>query len=950
LLLFAAPAREAGREGLSLRLIDVSRGAGVETFRQQAAGTERELVFDAPPPGSGPLRVEYAAPAGFSARLEGAGVVFSSERSARRLRLSEAFWADASGARWPLAASVEGPRVRYTVSAELLAATRWPAKLDPLVTAEVEVQPFVTGAQPMLLTGTRPLVALDWSSDHFLTVVPMAPTLATQRMSAALGALDPIPNTTNAGVVATSWVDVVHLGASDLAVFADTYSRGLQGLRFDAQGLPLDATPHVYPDAGIILAAPAVGTDGTQALAVWSDFSQTWAARIAPSGQTLDPNGILISSENDLDLAVAGGDAGFLVAARLASGGVGIYRLSSSGTVMGPASIVQPGAGVARPALAWNGQEYLIAYFTGFSPGPAAVRATRLSAFGAVLDAPALLLDADAGLENGVRDPEIAVAALGTDFMVAWTRKLAAGGAQAEARAVTATGTLGPLAAPLALNTPDSLKLVATDVGLLLAWQDEVPVPTRLYATIEGTRLNAAGQALDLPPARIFTGPDSQSEAVVALTSGVQLAAWIDRRDFAQEIYARRLSPGGTALDPTETQITSNAGVIDIVSAAATGDTVTLVTLERGADAGGTIWTHVLSPAATELARHPLAAAVCCSTIGGDDAGSVVGWSDMTNVAYAMRLDTQGQPIAAPQVLGLATYSARAASYGNGDLVVWGDTSGEVLGRRLDRSGALLGGALTIDTRYSACPMPAAGPGLVLVCWLVGLMVDEIDCARFDSTGTRLDATPLVIGTSTGCPGPFWFGDSFEVTFPATDGGALIRPVFRDGGLGPVDVSTFLFDTTVSESQPGIGMVGSQSKTALPGATHATVLILGAQGDGAPCADAGECVSGICEQVCCVAPGQCTAAADGGTPDGGVATPDGGVRVPDGGVLLPDGGVLLADGGVLEPDGGVLRPDGGIVPPSPLALDVSCGCGSTGGGSAWFGLALALGLRRRRQG
>jgi hypothetical protein len=78
----------------------------------------------------------------------------------------------------------------------------------------------------------------------------------------------------------------------------------LVGVRLDKAGTPLDTGPFVVSAAKDCQERPRVASDGTNFLVVWHDLRNekdwdVYAARIAPDGKVLDPDGILVAGGDD---------------------------------------------------------------------------------------------------------------------------------------------------------------------------------------------------------------------------------------------------------------------------------------------------------------------------------------------------------------------------------------------------------------------------------------------------------------------------------------------------------------------------------------------------------------------------------------------------------------------------------------------------------------------------
>ncbi len=796
------------------------------------------------------------------------------------------------------------PRARAGSLATVVAADVL-AQQGPTVSLEIELQPTdITGVLAGLYA-QQPIAAVTWSADHYFAVWPGAlPMVGSDRL-APDGTVLGVPRSDDFNIGNLEWVDVVHVGVYDFAFFSNEFDSHIEGMRYDALGNPVDAAPFVYLDGGTTfqdVLFPALATDGNQALLVYTSTTDTFALRIGSTGQPLDAIPTVLGAEYDQQLAVVGGSAGFLVAVKTPGAAIGTYLVGSNGQRIGggPTTLPAP-ANPGRPAVAWNGQQYLVTFFSGYVGGShATARATRLASDGTILDSPSILIDADVGLVPALHAQEIAAASLGSggDFLLAWSREQPDSTWQLKTALLHSDGGVVPSAQGLPVIHPTALKVVAANGGYLVAWLDALTYPALQTNGLLGARVDSTGALLDGVPFPVVTGGDTQSIAQMGITStGGPVAAWIDQHGLTTDLYARRVSPGGTLLDSAATHLFSTGGYATQISAASSPNDV-LVLAQYATFDGGALWAHVIAPTGVESEQHLLTTNVnCCSTVAGDDAGFIATFIDLASNAVTLRLDVHGQPVAAPASLGMTEYAPHSALNGANQLVIWGDNSGRVMGRHVNSAGAFVEGASFLIASNTACPEITAEPGgFALVCW-DALTPSEVQCARFSPTGARLDATPLTVGPDSNlCVMPFWFANAFQVTFQELDGGSEVVSIFADGGLTAAQPASFIAQSTCVETQSGSALLGSSRASSPPPGGQATVLLLGGLSDGQGCTDAGECASGVCQTVCCVGGGAepcLPPVTDAGIMhnDGGSANDGGGTgSARRRGILLPDGG------------------------------------------------------------
>src|SRR5688572_17757438 len=134
----AQPARVDGTE------VALARGAVTEVIGHRGDGIEQRWWFDAAPAGDGDLVVEIAVDGHAGADLVEGGIRIAAA-AGPALRYSDAVWIDATGAGWAVPAVWRGDHLALVVPAAVLAATEFPAELDPVIGAEQTITPPSTG-------------------------------------------------------------------------------------------------------------------------------------------------------------------------------------------------------------------------------------------------------------------------------------------------------------------------------------------------------------------------------------------------------------------------------------------------------------------------------------------------------------------------------------------------------------------------------------------------------------------------------------------------------------------------------------------------------------------------------------------------------------------------------------------------------------------------------------
>jgi hypothetical protein len=367
------------------------------------------------------------------------------------------------------------------------------------------------------------------------------------------------------------------------------------GQPLDPSGIDISGTNGGYP-------SPEVAWDGAQWIATWDNYgTASFASRITTAGVVLDPGGVTVAPNSTLpalagspgggaqivwtDLRAGGaspydiytayfsaaGDAG--LNARVSSGapsqrqpdlapnGTGYLavflsevsgetrikaqRLNADGTAIdGEPILVQGGMRTLRnPRVAWNGSLYLVvwedyAFIAGFVPG--AIFGKRVAADGTVLDATPFQI-----LPGNTPD----VAALGTEFLVVSTHEATNHLRYPKSVRVSNEGAVLGAPATIGSNFAVNPKVTALGTRWLVAWQRH-PTHDNPNSTIMANFVDAAGN----PVGEFAVAPATSRRPNVAAGPGQGIIVYYKSGD----LYARRIQPDGTLLDPSPgIQVTS---------------------------------------------------------------------------------------------------------------------------------------------------------------------------------------------------------------------------------------------------------------------------------------------------------------------------------------------------------------------------------------------------------
>jgi hypothetical protein len=268
---------------------------------------------------------------------------------------------------------------------------------------------------------------------------------------------------------------------------------------------------------GAVGSTPALAFNGTNFLLVFMGIDavdqtdQVFAQALSPSSAQAIGSGPVplvansgTTNQFQSEIAVASDGANFLAVwdGCSAGGGCGIYasRVDSTGTVLDstPIAIVNAPAGGNAPAVAFDGQNYLVAYVdrrtTGGS-GNSNISATRISPSGTLLDGTATTVGIAITTTPGSYGSPVSVASMGGESWVTWSSGPVSAENQVGGALVSTAGqvvNLMPAGTPVFASPiagGQALTVIAGRAGAgLLAWL-ALPssVPTATPASSFGT-------------------------------------------------------------------------------------------------------------------------------------------------------------------------------------------------------------------------------------------------------------------------------------------------------------------------------------------------------------------------------------------------------------------------------------------------------------------------------
>ncbi|MEO0127730.1 MAG: FlgD immunoglobulin-like domain containing protein [candidate division WOR-3 bacterium] len=343
-------------------------------------------------------------------------------------------------------------------------------------------------------------------------------------------------------------------------------SHNIMGARVTPGGIVLDPNGRYVSNAARDQLYPAITFGGENYFATWDDYRSNsdfdiYGARVDPSGNCLDYNGIIIVTSINYQYTpnVAFDGTNYLVvwedSRGIAYSNIKGARVSQSGIVLDPGtiSITTATNDQISPAVAFDGTNYLVVWGDQRN-GVWDIYGTRVSQSGTVLNPAGIAISTAANYQEYP-----AVAFDDTNYLVVWQDKRGGTYYDIYGTRVTPSGTvLNPSGIGISTAGNDQLApSVAFDgTNYLVVWED-----CRNNSTIPDiycTRVNRSGTVLNPAGIAVSTAASHQYTPKVAFGGTNYLVVWADNRNGNWDIYGARVTPTGTVLDPNGIAICTN--------------------------------------------------------------------------------------------------------------------------------------------------------------------------------------------------------------------------------------------------------------------------------------------------------------------------------------------------------------------------------------------------------
>jgi hypothetical protein len=567
-------------------------------------------------------------------------------------------------------------------------------------------------------------------------------------------------------------------GTNYLVVWADNRngSSDIYGTRVAADGQVLD------PDGILISAAlsaqweVAVAFGDTAYLVTWTDYRDgnhnIYASRVAVDGAVLDTAGIMVSGApgEQSHAAVSSDGSGWLVVWHDSrTGQADIYgsRVASDGAVLDSAGIIvsESATDELNPDITFNGTDYLVVWDDEQGATSRDIYAARVATDGTVIDSTAIAVCTFASQQ------ELAAASSdGSNYFVVWIDFRGGGTWDAYgARIDSAGNVLDPGGVPIWTYASQqyAVDVAFNGTNYLVAWHDSRNGPKDIY----GIRVATDGTSPDAGAFAISTAAAHQSQPEVAYGAGYFLAVWHEwRSSTGYDIRGVRVTPGGTVLDPGGIAISAGPGD-ELNPAVAFDGTNYLVVWQDGRSGSYDIYAARVDPDGTVL--DPSGLAVMASTdeheypaLDFDGTNYLVAWQDDRNGFYTDIYGTRVTTAGGVLDPGGIAISDASRSQGKPDvcfdgtdyLVVWQDARSvynDIYGARVTTGATVLDSTgIPISSASLAQEYPAlAFDGTnYLVAWQDKRASSHYDIymSRVATDGTVLDPAGIVVSGAAG--------------------------------------------------------------------------------------------------------------------------------------------------------------------------------------------------------
>jgi len=436
-------------------------------------------------------------------------------------------------------------------------------------------------------------------------------------------------------------------------------------------------------------------------------------------------------------------------------------RVTSAGAVLDSTGIAISTAmyGQYCPVLAFDGENFLVVWEDERSGSD--IYGARVTSAGAVLDTAGIAISAVSGNQS----PEPAIAFGGENFLVVW-RDARSSSSDIYGVRVTPGGDVldtAGIAVSTATGTQSDPAVASDGGGCLVVWEDYRDNPDT--CNIYGARVTPAGVVLDPAGIPVSTAACFQQEPAIASNGEDFLVVWEDGRSdvWESDVYGARVTPAGVVLDPTGITLSDAALFQSRPALAFDGENFFVAWQDNRSSYPHTYGTRV-TPAGAVLDTAGIALSTVSwqesPAVASSGTSSLVAWADARGPddIYGARVTSVGAVL---DSIGIAISTATnsqnepaLAFDGENFLAVWEDWRGlsDICGARVSQSGQTLDtSCIAISTARSIQEEPAVaiGDGNYLVVWRDDRgLPSDIYGARVTPAGAVLDPQGIAVSTA----------------------------------------------------------------------------------------------------------------------------------------------------------------------------------------------------------
>jgi hypothetical protein len=539
--------------------ISIRRGELAERIDNDEGGVEQSWQFDHAPSGSGALVVRVRASGERYAASSEHGLHFGSV-SGPGLRYGTATWVDANGRRTTVTPRfvADTGEIVLTVPETVLASSRYPAVLDPTLTAETEIDKPIAGSTAGGDQSSPSVVSQGPGKGYFAVWYDrrgVRPAIYGARIATDGKVLDDtgIPIATSVGsnqpFIASA------NGGGFLVVWAVSYvdvyqDPGVYAVRLDANGSLLDAAPVKIVGNQTNIQSPRAAFDGTNWLVAWHRYAggttayDIFGARIGKTGGPIDTAPIQISADADYEYypVVVFDGTDYLVTWRSSISVLG-RKVGKDGKLLGNRLTLANAAAanyLYNFHAAFDGTRHIVTWSAYSAATGQDIFARRFDKAGAPLDAADIAIAADVSYDDQPR-----VAADGADFMITWSRSGTLTGAR-----LSATGGLLDPPTTLASGTAYyyDYSLASDGAGSLVVNGDYTGTAGYDVKAVKIAKPPAANVA----PVVVSKAANSETDPSLAWGGSSHVAVWLDSRDAQPGIWGARLGANAQPQPPVK--------------------------------------------------------------------------------------------------------------------------------------------------------------------------------------------------------------------------------------------------------------------------------------------------------------------------------------------------------------------------------------------------------------